>query len=157
MHIFSAQAGTKPIYSDCESEIDKYTRIGNWTGKGTIYSLIVAIALICLLVASVNFLRSAFLIIFGLLIIDICMFVFNYMPYLEYKARIKQIKKDGECKSEAVNSKMLGKIYVFIGVIFLVLGVLDLIEKKSLAVFFIILGLTNIFISLNHYKKYKKS
>jgi len=29
MHIFSAQAGTKPIYSDCESEIDKYTRIGN--------------------------------------------------------------------------------------------------------------------------------
>lgn len=95
MHIFLAQAGTKPIYSDCESEIDKYTRMRNRTGKGTMYSLIVAIALICLLVASVNFFRSAFLIIFGLLIIDICMFVFNFMPYLAYKARIKQIQKDG--------------------------------------------------------------
>jgi len=157
MHIFSAQAGTKPIYSDCESEIYKYTRMRNRTGKGTIYSLIVAIALICLLVASVNFLRSAFLIIFGLLIIDICMFVFNFMPYLAYNSRIKQMQKDGKCKSEMINSKILGKVYAFSGVIFLALGVLDLIEKRSLAVFFIILGISNIVISLNHYKKYKKS
>ena len=157
MHIFSAEAGIKPIYSDCESEIDKYTRMRNRTRKGTIYSLIVAIALICLLVASVNFLRSTFLIIFGLLIIDICVFIFNYMPYLAYNSRIKKIQKDYRCKSEIINGKVLGKIYVFSGVIFLVLGILNLIQKKYIAVFFMILGLSNIVISLNHYKKYKKA
>ncbi|WP_311315488.1 MULTISPECIES: DUF2812 domain-containing protein [Clostridium] len=43
MHIFLAQAGTKPIYSDSKSEIDKYTRVRNQTRRGTIYSLIMAI------------------------------------------------------------------------------------------------------------------
>lgn len=93
MHIFSAQAGTKPIYSDCESEIDKYTNIRNRTKKGTLYSLIIAVALIGLLVVSLNAIRPIFLIILGLLIIDIFMFVFNFMPYLAYNSRIKQIKK----------------------------------------------------------------
>jgi hypothetical protein len=156
MHIFSAQAGTKPIYSDFESEVDKYIKMRNRTEKGTIYSLMIAIALICLLVVSVNFLRSTFLIIFGILIIDICVFIFNCMPYLAYNSRIKQMQKDGKCKSEIINSKMLWKIYVFQGVIFLALGILDLIENKYLGVLFIILGIFNIVISLNHYKKYTK-
>lgn len=63
MHIFSAQAGTKSIYSDCESEIDKYISARNQTRKGTFYSLIIAIVLIGLLVASLITARPIFLIL----------------------------------------------------------------------------------------------
>lgn len=157
MYIFSAQAGTKPIYSDCESEIDKYTSIRNRTRKGTLYSLIIAIALIGLLVVSIKVARPMFLIFFGLLIIDIVVFIFNFIPYLAYDSRINQIKKDGKCKSETINNKNLWKINAFTGVAFLALGILDLIDKKSFAVFFIILGAFYIVLSSNYYKKYKKS
>lgn len=157
MHIFSAQDGSKPIYSDCESEIDKYTSIRNQTRKGTLYSLIIAIALMGLLVVSIIAIRPIFLIIVGLLIIDIFVFVFNFIPYLTYNSRIKQIKKDGKCKGETIKNKSLWKINGVIGVGFLVLGILYLIEKKFFAVFFMMWGAFDIYSSLNYYKKYKKS
>lgn len=157
MHIFSAQAGTKPIYSDSKSEIDKYIEVRNSTRKGTFYSLIIAIALMGLLAASFITIRPIFLIIFGLLMIDFVVFVFNFMPYLAYNSRIKQIKKYGKCKSETINYKNMWKINVFVGVTFLTLGILDLIEKKYFAIFLIILGASSIVSSLNYYKKYKKS
>lgn len=157
MHIFSAQAGTKPIYSDSKTEIDKYIRVRNSARKGTLYSLIAAIVLVGLLGVSVIAIRPAFLIIFGLLIIDIFVFIFNFMPYLAYNSRIKQIKKYGKCKSETINNKSLWKINAFVGVAFSTLGILNLIEKKYIAVFYIILGASSIISSLSYYKKYKKS
>lgn len=157
MHIFSAKAGTKPIYSDCDSEIGKYTSIRSQIGKGTLYSLIIAMVLMGLLVVSAIAIRPMFLIIFGLLIIDVFIFVFNYMPYLSYNSRIKQMKKDGKFESKTVNNKILWKISAFVGVIFLALGILYLIEKRYSAIFFICLGAFNIISSLNYYNKYKKS
>lgn len=123
MHIFSAQVGTKPIYSDCESEIDKYTSIRNTTRKGTLYSLIIAIALMGLLVVSLMVIKSIFLIILGLLIIDIFIFVFNFMPYLAYNSRIKQIKKYGKCNSKAIDNKISWKLYAIAGVLWLAIGI----------------------------------
>lgn len=158
MHIFSAEAGTKPIYSDCESEIDKYTSIRNRTRKGTIYSLILAIALMGLLVVSLIAIKPIFLIILGLLIIDIFVFVFNFMPYLAYNSRIKQIKKYGKCNSKEIKNKSLWKLYAFAGVAWLAVGIWDLIEKKYFsALFFIIFGAFFIFSSSAYLKKYKKS
>jgi len=155
MQIFSAQAGTKPIYSDCESEVDKYIRIKNETRKGSLYSLIVAIVIMALLVVSAIYIRPIFIIIEGLLIIDICVFIFNFMSYLAYNSRIKQIKKYGNCNNKMINNKISWKLHAFIGIMLLVLGILDLIEKKYYAVFFIILGAFDIYSSLNYYKKYK--
>lgn len=157
MHIFSAPAGTKPIYSDSQSEIDKYTSIRNGTRRGNLYSLIIAVVLIGLLALSVIFIRPIFLIILGLLIIDMVVFIFNFMPYLMYNSRIKQIKKYGKCNSETMNNKSLWKVNAFTGVGFLALGILKLIDKKYFAVFFIILGASSIVSSLDSYKKYKKS
>ena len=157
MHIFSAPAGTKPIYSDSQSEIDKYTSIRNGTRRGTIYSAIIGIALIGLLALSVAFIRPIFLIILGLLLIDMVVFVFNFMPYLMYNFRIKQIKKYGKCNSEMMNNKSLWKVNALTGVGFLTLGILNLIEKEYFSVFFIILGASSIISSLDCYKKYKKS
>ena len=157
MHIFSAQVGTKPIYSDRESEIDKYTTIRNRTRSGTLYSLITAIVLTGLLVVSIKVARPMFLVIFGLLMIDIFIIAFNFMPYLAYNFRIKQIKKDGKCKGEVINNKHLWKIYAFTGTIFLILGILHLIEKKSFGVLYISLGAFNIASSSGYYKQYKNS
>lgn len=157
MHIFSAPDGTKPIYSDCESEIDKYTSIRNRTRKGTLYSLIAAIALMGLLVVSVIAIKPIFLIILGLLMIDIVAFGFNFMPYLSYNSRIKQIKKDDKCKSETIGNKSFCELYAFVGIIFLAFGIKDLIEKSFFSVFSIALGAFYILLSLGRYKKYKKS
>lgn len=158
MHIFSAQVGTKPIYSDCESEIDKYTSIRNTTRKGTLYSLIIAIALMGLLVVSLMVIKSIFLIILGLLIIDIFIFVFNFMPYLAYNSRIKQIKKYGKCNSKAIDNKISWKLYAIAGVLWLAIGIWHLIGKLYFsAVFFIIFGAFFIFSSSSYFKKYKKS
>ncbi len=158
MHIFSAQAGTKPIYSDCDSEIDKYTSIRNLTRKGTLYSLILAIALIGLLFVSLVAIKPIFLIIVGLLIIDIFVFVFNFMPYLAYNSRIKQIKKDGTCNSKAIDNKSSWILYAISGVLWLAIGIWNLIGKLYFtAVFLIIFGAFFIFSSLAYFKKYKKS
>jgi len=158
MHIFSAQAGTKPIYSDCESEIDKYTSIRNQTRKGTLYSLILAIALMGLLVVSLVAIKPIFLIIVGLLIIDIFVFVFNFMPYLAYGSRIKQIKKDGTCNCKAIDNKSSWILYAISGVLWLAIGIWHLTGKLYFsAVFFIIFGAFFIFSSLTYFKKYKKS
>ncbi|MGH4138321.1 DUF2812 domain-containing protein [Clostridium sp.] len=158
MHIFSAQAGTKPIYSDCESEIDKYTSIRNRTRKGTLYSLIIAIVLMGLLVVSLIVIKPIFLIILGLLIIDIFIFVFNFMPYLAYNSRIKQIKKYGKCNSKAIDNKSSWKLYAIAAVLWLAIGIWHLIGKLYFsAVFFIIFGVFFIFSSSAYFKKYKKS
>lgn len=155
MYIFSAQAGTKPIYSDCESEIDKYTSMKNRTGKGMLYSLLIAIALIVLLVVCKKVVRPLFL---GLLIIDIFVFIFNFMPYLAYKSRIKQIKKDGKCNGKAMYNKSSWKLNAIAGILWLAMGIWYLIGKQYFsAVFFIIMGAFFIFSSSNYYKKYKKS
>lgn len=158
MHIFSAQAGTKPIYSDCESEIDKYTSIRNRTRKGTLYSLIIAIVLMGLLVVSLIVIKPIFLIILGLLIIDIFIFVFNFMPYLAYNLRIKQIKKYGKCNSKAIDNKSSWKLYAIAGVLWVAIGIWHFIGKQYFsAVFFMIFGAFFIFSSSAYFKKYKKS
>lgn len=45
---FSAQYGTKPIYSDFKSNLGKYISMQNTVGKSAVYSLIVGIILIVL-------------------------------------------------------------------------------------------------------------
>lgn len=158
IHIFSAQAGTKPIYSDCESEIDKYTSIRNKMKKGALYSLILAIVLMGLLIVSLITIKPMSLIIFGLLIIDICVFVFNFMPYLAYNTRIKQIKQYGKCNSKTIGNKNTWKFDILAGIVWLAIGTWHLTgELYFSAAFFMIFGSLFIFLSLVHFKNYKKS
>lgn len=148
MHIFSAQAGTKPIYSDNESEIDKYTSIRDRTRKGAIITSIIVIPLIVLLVVSAIVARPIFLIVLGALIVDIVAFIFNFMTYSGFNWRVKQIKQNGECKSELEN-----KMNVAAGVTFIGLGVIFLVQKNNFSIFFLILGAIIILSSSKSYKK----
>lgn len=93
IHIFSAQAGTKPIYSDKESEIDKYTRIRDTTKKGSIYSLIIGLISIGMSTISLITIKPVFLLLEGLFLVDLIIFIFNFMPYIAYNKRINKIIK----------------------------------------------------------------
>lgn len=95
MHIFSAQEGTKPIYSDCESEIDKYARVKKQTGKGAIYSFIAMIIFALLGKSSSIILKPIFIVANVLFIVSMIAFIFNFMPYLAYTYRLRKMKKRG--------------------------------------------------------------
>lgn len=159
MHIFSSQTGAKPIYSDSESEIDKYRNIRNLTRKGSIYSFIVAIALMGLLVVSAIFIKPICLIVFGLLMIDIIVMGFNFMPYLAYSSRIKDLEIYGKAKDKKTYfNKYLWKIYAVSALLFLLPGIVDLINLKSWhSVFEIFVGVIMGIASLEYYKEYKKA
>lgn len=155
IYIFMAQVGAKPIYSDCESEVDKYINMRNQTKKGSLYSFLVAMALMCLFIVSVVTIKPISFIIEGLLVIDICVFIFNFMPYLAYNSRIKQIQKDGKCKEE--KNKTTWKLFVLSGVLLLAVGISYVLEKKYFGIFYIVLGIYSFVSSSKYYKQYKKS
>ena len=155
IYIFMAQVGAKPIYSDCESEVDKYINMRNKTKKGSLYSFLVAIALMCLLIVSMVVIKPISFIISGLLVIDICVFIFNFTPYLAYDSRIKQIQKDGKYKEE--KNKTTWKLFVLVGVLLLAEGILYVLEKKYFGIFYIVLSINSFLSSSKYYKKYKKS
>lgn len=157
IHIFSAKAGTKPIYSDCESELSKYITIRDKSKKGSLYSLIVSIILTGMLVLSGFFMRQIFLIIVAAWFIDIVVFIFNFMPYLAYNDRIKAMKKGGEFNSREVSNRLNWKVNACIGTISLILGIMDLTNKKYFGVLWLITGLIYIYSSVVYYKQYKKS
>lgn len=158
MQIFSAQAGTKPIYSDRESEIEKYTNIRNLMKKGALFSFLIAIVLSGLLACSFIAIKPIFLLVLGLLLIDIVLFVITLMPYFAYNYRIKQIKKYGVCDDKALNN---GSWWVFdgiLGVLWIAVGVWHFNGKLYLsAAFFVICGIVFIITSLVNLKKCKKS
>lgn len=153
MHIFMAQAGAKPIYSDCESEIDKYIDVRNQTKKGSIYSLLVAIILISLLIVSAISIRSIFIVVLGLLIIDIWVFTFNFMPYLAFNSRIKKMKNGVKGNGKVIGNKILWKINAILGVMLLGLGILYLFDRKYFAILFMVLGIYGTVSSLSYYKE----
>ena len=154
MHIFSAPAGAKAIYSDHESEMDKYSRMSKITSKGTIYSLIAMVVLIILLAVSVIWVRPVFIAILCLLIIDIIVFVFNFMPYLAYKGRIKELRETGKLGEKSVLNQC--KLNAFCSICFLFAGIMNIIGKNyySSAVF-ILLAVTYTMLAISSYKKKK--
>lgn len=157
MHVFSAPEGTKPIYSDSESEMDKYARMKRQTGKGTIHSLIAMIVFIFACIGCAIAFKPAFLVAFLLFMASMVAFIFNFMPYLAYSSRLKQLSENGKLKSEAISNKYSRMTYAFAGVVFLILGVIDLTSKKYFGICFILIGICNIASSWNYYKKEKKT
>ena len=94
MHIFSAPEGTKPIYSDKETAVDKYTRIKKQMGKGAIYSLIAMVAFAFVLEGVTVILRPIFIAVLILFFVTMFSFVFNFMPYVAYTYRLRKMGKN---------------------------------------------------------------
>lgn len=157
IHIFSAKTGTKPIYSDCESELSKYITIRDKSKKGSLYSFIVGIILTVMLVLSGFFMRQIFLIIVAVWFIDIVVFIFNFMPYLAYNDRIKAMEKGNKYKNKEISNRINWKVNAVIAIMFLIVAIMYLTSKNYFGVFWLIIGLIYAYSSVVYYKKYKKS
>lgn len=154
IHIFSAPEGTKPIYNDSESEVDKYVSIKMQTKKGTIYSLIATIILATLLPISAMAIRPIFLVVFSLFIVSIIVFIFNFMPYLAYNYRLNKLRKKGKWDKESIFNIKLWKLYAFSSICFSFVGTMNLLERKYFfAGCFILLGVFSIIETITYYKK----
>lgn len=102
IHIFSAPVGTKPIYTESESEIDKYSKVEKQSIKGSIYALIAIFSFVTLLVISAIYIKPIVLIVFLFFIISIVAFVFNFMPYLAYNYRLKQLRGNNKYQKDTI-------------------------------------------------------
>ncbi|QAA32148.1 DUF2812 domain-containing protein [Clostridium manihotivorum] len=157
MHIFSAKPGTKPIYTDYNTETDKYESMRIRTKRGSIYSSIAGILLIILMIFSVIISKYLFWPLFVLVIIDLFIFVFNFMPYVAYKYRVNQIESTGKMKSATMN-KSLGIINTGFALLFLAFTIINLFSKRTFGtVFYFAFSALYFNFGLGYFKKYKKS
>ena len=143
IHIFSAKAGTKPIYSDNETEQDKYVTVKNQTKKGSIYTFITGIVLCLLMMVSKRIYEPLYYPMLVLFVVDIVVFVFNFMPYVAYNYRVVQTNNGDKEKSENKILKSVNKLIIGLSIIPIVSGVLVIVKNKSVSVdtvFLIVFG-----------------
>lgn len=145
IHIFSAPAGTKPIYSERNTEIEKYVDVKNKAAKGSVYSLALTIASMALMALSIAFIRPIFLLTVLLFLVSIIAFVFNFMPYLAYSSRLKG--KD--------NIKSQNNMKLISGMCFALIGAMSIFSKNyiSSVLFFSISAIEFSFLSRSYKKK----
>lgn len=154
VHIFSASVGTKPIYTERVSEMEKYLSARNQMKRGSIYSLIALIILAVLSFVSASFIKPIFIPVFLLFILSIFPFTFTFMPYLAYGSRIKKIRKNGKGSSDVTFKFWL--IWSIASIFFLFEGIYGLTRKWYVfAACFILLGLIYIYLTISDYKKRK--
>ena len=98
IHIFKAPTGTTPIYSDHETEIEKYKSAKRMFEKAIIVTLIAIIVFIILNILSqknmtVEDISPLFTILKIGLALSIIGFVFSFMPYIGFSNHLKKIMK----------------------------------------------------------------
>ncbi|GAB1770117.1 DUF2812 domain-containing protein [Priestia aryabhattai] len=93
MHIFSASPGTKPIYSDVETIIDRYEREKRSVGKAALSILVAMVFLLLFDVMSLyGWLPEAVGTISEILLaISTVILVFPGLPYLAYQRKLKKL------------------------------------------------------------------
>lgn len=93
MHIFSAPSGTKPIYSDVETIIDRYKREKHSVGKAALSILVAMVFLLLFDVMSLyGWLPEAVGTISEILLaISTVILVFPGLPYLAYQRKLKKL------------------------------------------------------------------
>lgn len=155
MHIFSAPAGTKPIYTESTSEVEKYYGIRNKMKKGSIYSAIVLIALAVLSLISVIFIKPIVIPVCLLFFLSLFAFISSFMSYLTYGYQIKKLKENGNNGSNT-NFKLF-IVYAFLSIYFLFAGIDDLTKKKYFFAFGgILIAAICIHLTISYYKKKKQ-
>ena len=95
IHIFCAPVGTKPIYTDIETTIEKYGREKEIMGKGALLSLITTIVFMFLgAISSVGWLSEwvgAVTLILGIL--SLIILIFTGLPYIAYQLKLHKLRK----------------------------------------------------------------
>lgn len=155
-HIFSAPVGTKPIYTERISEMDKYSSVSNQVKKGSIYSLIAIIAFAVLLVISAVFIKTIFLVILVLFTISVLLFIPNFMTYLALNRRVNKLSQNKKYEEDMAWDKKSWIIYAILSTCFLCVGIIYLIKK----IYFcggllVLLGVLGVILMISHYREKK--
>lgn len=145
IHIFSAPKGTTSIYSDSETELNKYNKIRIKTKKGVIFSSIISILFLLIIFPSILISKLLFITILLLFMVNIIILIFNLIPYLSYSDRIKQLKIN-ESYKEHSNNKLL-KIYIFGTILASIAFLINLVTKKHISIFLIIITMYMFYLS----------
>lgn len=156
IHIFSAKPGTKPIYSDIETEQDKYINARNQTKKGSIYTLIIGVILFMLTIISKGISEPLFYIILGLFVVDTVLFIFNFMPYVAYNYRVNQTTNGDKQNNENNIIKGLNKFFLFLGAVPIVFGVIAIVNNKSVSIASVIVIIYGSFVIISTLMSHKK-
>lgn len=144
IHIFMADAGTKPIYSDNITETDKYESAKNQTKKGSIYTFIAGLLLLILPIVFKQMNETLSMVFLVLFVIDLVFFVFNFLPFLAYSSRIR--KKDIQDKTK-VERGILAKISglnIILDIVIIILAVMMVIKTKVFTIPILMLFLLGI-------------
>jgi hypothetical protein len=95
IHFFSAPAGTKPIYTDISTTIDKYEREKKQMGKMALPFLISTVLFIVLSVlGAIGWIPKGIgdvSQLFG--IISLVILIFPGLPYLSYRSKLNKLRK----------------------------------------------------------------
>lgn len=91
IHIFSSAKASKPIYSDSETEVEKYATIAKQLKKSAIFSFIALVVFSLLHFISIQYFRPIFIPSFALFLISVISFIFCIMPYFKFSLRIKKL------------------------------------------------------------------
>lgn len=104
MHIFSAPPGTKPIYSDQATLVEKYAHEQRRTGKFSVFSLILTLFFFTLtFLAKYQVLPDVMSYIrYPLAILSMVLLTFSGLPYLAYRRKVKKL---ASISSPEYNSK----------------------------------------------------
>lgn len=96
IHIFSAPTGTKPIYTDRPTTVEKYEREKKQMGKAALPFLISTVAFWLLsFVSSWGWLPDSIGITFLVLgTISLIILIFPGMPYLSYQFKLWRLRKE---------------------------------------------------------------
>lgn len=149
IHIFTAKTGTKPIYSDGETEQDKYITVRNQTKKGSIYTFIIGVVLYMLTIMSKRISEPLFFIMLGLFVVDTILFIFNFMPYVAYNFRVSQTNNGDNQKNENKIMNSINKLIIFLGAIPIVSGVTVIVKNKSVTAVTILLIIIGSFVIIS--------
>ncbi|HCX65598.1 MAG TPA: DUF2812 domain-containing protein [Eubacteriaceae bacterium] len=89
IHIFSAPEGTKPIYTDTSTELEKIETVQKDLKKASIYGLAVFLAIVL-----ANLLLSFEGIVYYIsIVIALWALIFTWMPFIGYRIKIRKLKK----------------------------------------------------------------
>lgn len=93
-HIFSAPPGTRPIYTDQDSLIERYERERKMSGKAALPLLILTIALLLVRMMSMNDLLPKLLGQIGLFagLASFILLIFPGMPYIWYTFKLNRYR-----------------------------------------------------------------
>jgi hypothetical protein len=96
IHIFSAPTGTKPIYSDRPTTVEKYEREKNNMGKAALPAFISTVVLWLLSVSSNwGWVPDSIGIFFGVLgMISLIILIFTGLPYLSFQYKLWKLRKE---------------------------------------------------------------